>query len=473
MTRREWLTRTASGFGGVALASLLAEEARATRDLDRPTEPLAVRPPHFEPKAKQVIFLYMDGGPSQIDTFDPKPRLAKEHWQPIPMETPTTVFNITNKVFASPFEFQQHGRSGAWVSELFPNVAQCVDDLCIIRSMVANHSEHTAANYFIHTGSGFQGRPSMGSWITYGLGSECENLPGFVVLDSGLIPPGGMDCFGSGFLPASYQGTLFRRGEHPIADLEPKEASPEMQRAKLDLLGELNKGVLERFGAVSELEATIANYELAARMQTATPELLDLSGETEATKKLYGLDDEATQEFGRQCLLARRMIERGVRFIELLTPRLQGKDRWDQHSKLKQGHIDNCRATDKPIAGLLKDLKSRGLLDETLVLWGGEFGRTPTAQTKAKEYNDSVGRDHNPFGFTMWMAGGGVKPGVQYGATDEYGYFAVENKVHMHDLHATMLHLLGVDHKRLTYPFSGRDMRLTDVHGEIVHDILV
>ena len=472
MTRREWLTRAANGFGGVALAALLAEEARATRDLHRPTEPLAVRPPQFEPKAKQVIFLFMDGGPAQMDTFDPKPRLAKEHWNPIPMETPTTVFNITNKVFASPFEFKQYGQSGAWVSDLFPHVATCMDDICVVRSMVANHSEHTAANYFIHTGSGFQGRPSMGSWVTYGLGSECNDLPGFVVLDSGLIPPGGMDCFGSGFLPASYQGTLFRRGEHPIADLEPREESPELQRAKLDLLSELNQGVLQRFGAVSELEATIANYELAAKMQTATPELLDLSSETAATKTLYGLDDEATQEFGRQCLLARRMIERGVRFVELLTPRLQGKDRWDQHSRLKEGHTDNARATDKPIAGLLKDLKSRGLLDETLVIWGGEFGRTPTAQTNLKEYTDTVGRDHNPFGFTMWLAGGGVKPGIQYGATDEFGYFAVENKVHLHDLHATMLHLLGVDHKKLTYHFSGRDMRLTDVHGEIVHDIL-
>jgi len=472
MNRREWLTRTANGFGGLALAAMMSDEARATRDLDRPKDPLSVRPPHFAPKAKQVIFLYMDGGPAQMDTFDPKPRLTKEHWQPISMETPTTVFNITNKVCASPFEFKQYGRSGAWVSELFPNVATCVDDMCIIRSMVADHSEHTAANYFMHTGSGFQGRPSMGSWVTYGLGSECKDLPGFVVLDSGLIPPGGMDCFGAGFLPASYQGTLFRRGKHPIADLQPREESTELQRAKLDLLGKLNQGVLDRFGKVSGIEATISNYELAARMQTATPDLLDIAGETEATRQLYGVDEAETAEFGRQCLLARRMIERGVRFIELLTPRLQGKDRWDQHANLERGHRDNARATDKPIAGLLKDLKARGLLDETLVLWGGEFGRTPTAQTKRSEYHESVGRDHNPFGFTMWMAGGGVKPGIRYGATDEYGYFSVENKVHLHDLHATMLHLLGVDHKQLTYRFSGRDMRLTDVHGEIIHDIL-
>ncbi len=474
LTRRQWLTRAANGFGGLALASMMADETRAAEaSLLRPKEPLSVRPPHFEAKAKNVIFLFMDGGPSQMDTFDPKPRLEREHMQPIQMdETPTTVFNISNKVFASPFSFAQYGQSGHWVSELFPHVATCVDDLCIIRSMEANFSEHTSANYFIHSGSGFQGRPSMGAWMTYGLGSESKNLPGFVVLDSGLIPPGGMDCFGSGFLPASYQGTLFRRGEHPIADLERLEASVAAQRSKLDLLSKLNQGVLDRFGQVSELEAAISNYELAFRMQTAVPELLDISGETETTKKLYGLDEDDTSEFGRQCLLARRMVERGVRFIELLTPRRQGQDRWDQHSRLDEGHRINSRAVDKPIAGLLKDLKSRGMLDETLIVWGGEFGRTPTAQIGKSTDPKTIGRDHNPFGFTMWLAGGGVKPGIVHGATDEYGYFAVEDKVHMHDLHATMLHLLGMDHKRLTFPFSGRDMRLTDVHGEVVHDIL-
>lgn len=474
LSRRKWLTRAANGFGGLAMASMLADQARGEDpSLYRPTDPLSVRPPHFKPKAKSVIFLYMDGGPAQMDTFDPKPRLELEHMQPIRMaETPTTVFNISNKVFASPFQFAQYGESGHWVSELFPHVASCVDDLCIVRSMVANFSEHTAANYFLHSGSGFQGRPSMGAWLTYGLGSECKDLPGFVVLDSGLIPPGGMDCFGSGFLPASYQGTLFRRGEHPIADLERREASVAEQRSKLGLLSKLNQGVLERFGQISELDAAIANYELAFRMQSAVPELLEIGAETETTRKLYGLDEDDTSEFGRQCLLARRMVEKGVRFIELLTPRRQGQDRWDQHQNLEEGHRVNSLAVDKPIAGLLKDLKSRGLLDETLVVWGGEFGRTPTAQIGKSDDLKTVGRDHNPFGFTMWLAGGGIKPGVVYGATDEYGYFAVENKVHMHDLHATMLHLLGLDHKRLTFPFSGRDMRLTDVHGEIVYDIL-
>src|SRR6267378_704318 len=338
--------------------------------------------------------------------------------------------------------------------------------------MVADHSEHTAANYFMHSGSGFQGRPSMGSWLTYGLGSECKSLPGFIVLESGLIPPGGLDLFGSGFLPARYQGTLFRNSRHPIADLDPREGDPARQQAKLGLLKNLNQGVLDRLGKVSEMEATISNYELAFRMQTAVPELIDLKSESEATRKHYGLDEPDTEEFGRQCLLARRMVEQGVRFVELLPPFRKGCDRWDQHGNLEDGHRTNARAVDRPIAGLLKDLKARGLLNQTLVLWGGEFGRTPCAQFPDGNYVKAIGRDHNPFGFTMWMAGGGVKGGIIHGSTDEYGYFAIENKVHVHDLHATILHLLGLDHTRLTYRFSGRDMRLTDVSGEVVHGIL-
>ncbi len=467
-SRREFLARSANGFGGLALAAMLAEKVGAA---DRSADPMIPRAPHFEGKAKSIIFLYMDGGPSQLDTFDPKPRLDKENGRPIKMETPTTVFNISNLVLASPFKFSRHGESGIPVSDLFPHVATCVDDMAIIRSMVANHSEHTAGNYFMHSGSGFQGRPSMGSWVTYGLGSECDNLPGFVVMESGLIPPGGLDLFGSGFLPAAYQGTLFRRGEHPIADIRPREQNPQVQRNKLGLLRRLNRGVVDRFGAVSELEATISNYELAFRMQAAVPDLIDLNTESEATRKLYGLDEKDTEDFGRQCLLARRMVERGVRFIELINPRRRA-DRWDQHAKLIEGHRLNAAAVDKPIAALIKDLKARGLLDSTLIVWGGEFGRTPTAQFDPNMDMSTVGRDHNPFGFTMWMAGGGVKGGTVYGATDEYGYFAVENKMHVHDLHATMLHLLGLDHKKLTFHFSGRDMRLTDVHGNVVHDLL-
>jgi hypothetical protein len=465
LSRREMLERTASGFGAVALAALFGETAAAeTSDAARAKDPLLPRPTHFKAKAKNVIFLFMDGGPSQVDTFDPKPRLAKEHGQPIKMKVPPTQFNNVGNVLQSPWEFKQRGKSGIPVSDLFPHVAECVDDLAIIRSMTSNFSEHTAANYFMHSGSGVQGRPSMGSWITYGLGSECRELPGFIVLDSGMIPPGGLDLFNTGFLPATYQGSFFRAGENPVADLRRTEATSQLQQSKLTLAAKLNRGLLARNGADDQLEAAIANYELAFRMQTAVPHLMDLSGESKLTHDLYGLNDKVCATFGQQCLVARRLIERGVRFIELLPPRVGG-DRWDQHSNLKDGHTNNALATDKPIAGLLKDLKARGLLDETLVVWGGEFGRTPMAQ-------GSNGRDHNPFGFTMWMAGGGVKPGTIYGATDEYGYYAVENKMEVHDLHATMLHLLGVDHKRQTYRFGGRDMRLTDVFGEVVHELI-
>jgi hypothetical protein len=462
------LLRCANGFGALAMTGLFQDRAFASHLAPANTldtvEPLAPHPPHHAASATSVIFLFMDGGPSQVDTFDPKPRLAREHGQPIRMKIPPTQFNDVGTVMQSPWKFRHHGASGLSISDLFPHLATCADDLVVIRSMVANFSEHTGANYFVHSGSGQQGRPSMGAWVTYGLGSECQNLPGFIVLDSGMIPPGGLDCFGSGFLPASYQGSLFRRGAVPVADLERTEPTDAVQQSKLALLRKLDQGVLERAGPDDNLEAAIANYELAARMQTAVPELLELRGESETTRRLYGIDDPATQLYGSQCLLARRLVERGVRFVELLCPKVPG-DRWDQHSNLREGHQNNARATDKPIAGLLKDLKARGMLDQTLVVWGGEFGRTPMAQ-------GSDGRDHNPFGFTIWLAGGGVKGGTVYGATDDYGYFVVENKVEVYDLHATILHLLGMDHKRLTYRFGGRDMRLTDVHGEVIRDII-
>ncbi|MBL8222575.1 MAG: DUF1501 domain-containing protein [Bryobacterales bacterium] len=469
MTRREWLFRYANGFGGLALTAMLAEAAAQD---DRRKNPLQVRPPHFRPKARSVIFLFMDGGVSHVDTFDPKPRLMTDAGKPLPIKPGATAPNQRGKLFPSPFVFAKHGQSGAEISNLFPHVARCADDLCIVRSMVSDFSEHTAANYFMHSGSPLQGRPSMGSWLTYGLGSECRNLPGYIVLDSGMIPPGGVDLFGNGFLPASYQGTLFRNNKQPVADVSPRESKPELQRRKLDLLNTLDRGALARYGQVTEMEAAIANYELAYRMQTEVPDLVEFSGESEATRALYGLGQKDTEEFGRQCLIARRLVERGVRFVQLLSPRRQGVDRWDQHGNLELGHGANCKATDQPIAALLHDLKARGLLDSTLVIWGGEFGRTPCAQFPDGGYVTRIGRDHNPFGFTMWMAGGGVKGGLVYGATDEYGYFAVENKVHMHDLHATMLHLLGMDHTKLTYYYGGRNMRLTDVHGNIVRDIL-
>jgi Protein of unknown function (DUF1501) len=461
LTRREMLLRCANGFGLAALTALLHDPAYGSAAA---LDPLAPKPTHFPAKAKSVIFLFMDGGPSQVDTFDPKPRLEKEHGRPIKMKVEPTQFNNVGTVMACPWKFKNYGQSGIPVSSLFPHVAECVDDLAVIRSMVSNFSEHTNANYFLHTGNGQQGRPSMGAWVTYGLGSVCRNLPGFVVLGSGMIPPGGIDCFASGFLPATYQGSVFQRGEAPIADLKPTETNLRLQRGKLELLRKLDQANLERNGHDDRLEAAIANYELASRMQTAVPELMDLKGETATTRELYGLDDPKTEIFGRQCLVARRLVERGVRFVELLCQNL-GHDRWDQHSNLKKGHEDNARAVDKPIAGLLKDLKSRGLLKETLVIWGGEFGRTPMAQ-------GADGRDHNPFGFSMWLAGGGIKGGTVYGETDDYGYHAIRDKVEIHDLHATMLHLLGLDHKKVTFRFGGRDMRLTDVHGEVVRGIL-
>ncbi len=461
MSRREMLLQCANGFGAVAFTALFGSPASASS----PAPNSQNLTPHFRARAKSVIFLFMDGGPSQVDTFDPKERLIKEHGQPIKMaKVPATQFDNIGNVLKSPWEFRQYGQSGIPVSSLFPHVAKCADDLCVVRSMVSEHSEHTNANYFIHTGFGMQGRPSMGSWASYGLGSECQDLPGFLVLNSGLIPPGGLDCFGNGFLPATYQGSLFRSVGEAVADIKPAGAAAESQARKLELLRNLDRGVLGKMENESAVESAIGNYELAFRMQAGVPELLDLRGESETTQKLYGIDNKHTEVFGRQCLLARRLVERGVRFIELLCPR-QDSDRWDQHSDLKKGHELNASAVDKPIAGLLKDLKSRGMLDSTLVIWGGEFGRTPMAQ-------GTNGRDHNPFGFTMWLAGGGVKGGHIHGATDDYGYFAVENKVTIHDLHATMLHLMGMDHTRLTYRFSGRDMRLTDVHGEVVREIL-
>jgi hypothetical protein len=472
ITRRDMLLRCGNGFGALAAAAMLgqtvADAADQTGTLAEPSgsNPVAPKLSHFAAKARSVIFLFMDGGPSQVDTFDPKPRLDREHGQPIKVKTHPTQFNNVGNVLGCPWKFRRYGESGIPVSDLFPHVGECVDDLTIIRSMVSNFSEHTSANYFMHTGSGLQGRPSHGAWVTYGLGSECQDLPAFVVLNGGLIPPGGIDCFNSGFLPAAYQGSIFRPAGDPVANITPAEPTSDLQRKKLDLLSTLDHGVLGRLGRPDAVEAAIANYELAFRMQAAVPELMSLAGESAATQRLYGLFDRypPTQIFARECLIARRLVERGVRFIEVLCPSV-GADRWDQHAGLKTGHQNNARAVDQPIAALLTDLKARGLLDSTLVVWGGEFGRTPMAQ-------GTDGRDHNPYGFTIWLAGGGIKGGTIYGATDDYGYHAVENKVEIHDLHATMLHLLGMDHKRLTYRFGGRDMRLTDVHGDVITGIL-
>ena len=466
LSRREMLSQCANGFGAVALTAMMADGDRFANAALVNEGRLVTQTTHFEPQVRNVIFLYMDGGVSQVDTFDPKPELDKQNGKPFPSKIEKTQFNNIGKMLASPWKFKNYGKSGTPVSDLFPHVGQHVDDLAVIRSMVSQFPEHTNANYFLHTGHGQQGRPSMGSWVGYGLGSECRELPEFVILNSGLIPPGGLNNFNSGFLPASYQGSVFAAQDPPVSNIRRTEKTAELQQRKLALLKKLDRRVLERYGKADKLESAIANYELAAKMQTAVPELMNVASETKETLQSYGLEDEFrnTQTFGRSCLIARRLVERGVRFIELTCPGGNG-DRWDQHGGLVDGHSKNAKSVDKPIAALLADLKQRGLFESTLVIWSGEFGRTPFAQ-------GSNGRDHNPFGFSIWMAGGGVKGGITYGATDEFGYKVIENRVEIHDLHATMLHLLGVEHKKLTYRFSGRDMRLTDVHGHLIDGIL-
>jgi Protein of unknown function (DUF1501) len=419
---------------------------------------------HLAPRARSVIFLYMDGGPSQVDTFDPKPRLADLNGQPFPMKTAPTQFNNNGNTLASPWRFRQYGESGLWVSDLFPHVAGVADELCVIRSMTSDFSEHTNANYLLHTGSGVPGRPSMGAWCAYGLGDENEDLPGFVVLEGGLIPPGGLDCFTAGFLPARFQGSVMRPVGEAIADATPREAL-DAQARKRQLVARLDSAFAHEADAEA-IESAIKNHELAYRMQAAVPELASLDGESRETQELYGFDspDPHTRHYARECCLARRLVERGVRFVEVTCPRTM-HDRWDQHNDLKAGHESNAHAVDQPIAALIRDLRRRGLLESTLVVWSAEFGRTPFAQ-------GSNGRDHNPFGFSVWLAGGGVKGGQAIGATDEFGYRAVESPFKIHDLHATMLHLLGVDHRRLTFRFGGRDMRLTDVHGDVISQAL-
>lgn len=456
------------GFGSLALSALLADSARAAAQPD----PLDPRPPHYRARAKRVIFLFMKGGPSQMDTFDPKPRLQHDHGKPLPFKKPRLQFHHTGNLFASPWRFQRHGKSGTQVSELFPHIAECVDDLCLIHSVHGTNAAHGGATLKLHTGSDTFIRPSLGSWITYGLGTENQNLPAFVTLSPTLFHGGAVN-FGTAFLPAVYQGTPLGHAGVGVEDVRMKYTTNDrtptsLQRLQLDWLQKLQRQQLTKTGPDSTLEARIQSFELAFRMQTAMPELQDVNNESPETKALYGLDNEITREYGYQCLLARRFAERGVRFIQVTHQK--GEGHWDQHQRLLERHPENARQVDKPIAGLLKDLKRRGLLKDTLVLWGGEFGRTPVAENYKKDPRKN-GRDHNPDGFTMWLAGGGVKGGFRYGATDEYGYYAVENKVHVHDLHATILHALGLDHKDLTYRHAGRDFRLTDEFGEVAHDL--
>ena len=468
------LKTCAMGFGAVFFDALNGIPAFADDDVAdanrlQGTDPLRLRLPHFPARAKRVIFLYMDGGVSQVDSFDPKPLLDRYDGEPPDkfFKVQPTQFNKIGNILPSPWKSRKYGESGIPVSDLFPHIAQCVDDLCLIRSLTSKFPEHTNANYFLHTGSGLQGRPSMGAWATYGLGSECENLPGFIVLNGGLIPPGGLDNFNSGYLPASYQGSIFRSGSEPVANLNRPKETAEIQSRKLALMHKIDQGAIARDGRHDAVESAITNYELAYKMQMAVPKLMDLSNESDSLKRLYGFESryEPTQIYARQCMLARRFAERGVRFIELTCPKIPGKDRWDAHKDLRKNHSDNARAVDQPIAALLKDLKARGMLDETLVVWAGEFGRTPFAQGRD-------GRDHNQFCNSVWLAGGGVKGGMIYGKTDEFGYQVIEGRLEMHDFHATILHLLGLDHERSTFRFSGRDMRLTDVHGHVLHDII-
>ncbi len=457
-SRREMLRSSSIGFGSLALASLLNGEAKAAN-------PLATRASQFPARAKRIIFLFMHGGPSQVDTFDYKPLLERDHGKPLPFDKPRVFSAQTGNLLKSPFKFRQHGDSGAWVSDIFPHVAECVDDMCIINGMHGSNSRHGGALLELHTGSDTFVRPSMGSWITYGLGSENQDLPGYITMCPTLTH-GGANAYGSAFLPAEYQGTPIGNASVPsdkakIPFIQNAANTPrDLQRMELDLLRQLNQRQLEDTGPDSSLEARISSFELAFRLQTAAPRLQDVSNETAATQKAYGLDNAATRNFGRQCLMARRFAERGVRFVQCTH-----SYKWDQHGDLKNGHARNAMEVDQPIAALLKDLKQRGLLDDTLVLWGGEFGRTPVSQ-------GTNGRDHNPQGYTMWMAGGGIKAGIRHGATDDYGYFAIHDKVHLHDLQATILHQLGLDHTKLTYNYAGRDFRLTDIAGEVVHDVI-
>ena len=466
ISRRALLRQTACGFGVLGLADLLASSTELLAAAP-PADNANSKPSHFSARAKRVIFLFMHGGPSHVDTFDPKPRLDRDHGKPIPFERSLSFGpEDVGGMMKSPFEFQPYGESGIPVSSLFSRVAAHVDDLCVIRSMVGDGIDHGAATLQLHTGTRVFTRPSLGSWILYGLGTENRNLPGFVTIKPTFFH-GGARNWHSAFLPGIYQGTTIGNStvhvdelrKTPIEHLTAPGVSSQQQRYELEMLQRMNRQHALRNDFDPKFEARIKSFELAFRMQTEAPDVFDVERESKATHQQYGLDEGRTKDFGWQCLVARRLVERGVRFVQC-----SHSYKWDQHSELARGHYRNARQVDKPIAGLLADLKARGLLEDTLVIWGGEFGRTPFAQHD--------GRDHNPYGYTIWMAGGGVRGGTIYGATDEYGYHAVEDRMHIHDLHATILHLLGLDHERLTYRHGGREFRLTDVHGDVARKII-
>jgi uncharacterized protein (DUF1501 family) len=473
LNRRTFLGASGLGLGRIALASLLSGEigrtARAAPAVENlHAASLAARPPHFPPRAKSVIYLFMAGAPSHLDLFDPKPALAKYEGKPIPPEIiggQRYAFIRSDAAALGPrFKFQQHGESGMELAEVMPHLGEVVDDVCFIRSMHTDQFNHAPAQIFINTGFSQPGRPSMGSWVTYGLGAETSELPAFVVMSTGSGISGGAANWSSGFLPTVYGGVRFRNQGDPILDVtSPAGIDARLQRETLDLVGELNRQRLDLLGD-PEIATRIASYEMAYRLQTSAPELMNLRSEDKTTLDLYGVDADKPS-FARACLLARRMVERGVRFINIYN------EGWDAHSDLLGNHTKNCGATDRGAAALVKDLKQRGLLDETLVIWGGEFGRTPMVESNAA-LGRSLGRDHHPQAFTVWMAGGGIKPGTIHGRTDELGFNVVENPVHVHDLQATILNQLGLDHERLTFRYAGRDFRLTDVHGNVVRDIL-
>ena len=475
-SRRGLLSQASTGFGMMALSALLNATVRGGSPTEfkaaPPAAPLEAQPPKFPARVKSVIFCFMSGGVSAVDSFDPKPRLKIDHGKPMPVPIRPTMFNSNGNIMASPWEFRPRGRSGIPVSDLFPNIGACADDLAVIRSLTSIANEHAQANYFLHTGFSLAGHPCAGAWTSYGLGSASRDLPGFVVLASGGSPLGGINNYGNGFLPSLHQASLIDPTQaEPLSNIAAREPD-NRQRRRLQFIEQLDRQHLKRLAGEEQIESAIRNYEIAYRMQTAVPELVDLSGETPATHALYGLNSQVkeTVEYGRQCLLARRLVERGVRFVELTclprpTDLGQIGNPWDQHGGLKVGHAEMAQQVDQPIAGLIHDLKQRGLFEETLIVWAGEFGRTPFAQ-------GSDGRDHNPFGFSVWLAGGGVQGGTIYGATDDLGYHAVENVSTVYDLWATVLYLLGLNHQALTYRHGGRDFRLTDVHGRVIQEIL-
>jgi hypothetical protein len=474
-SRREFLHRAGGGAGLLALAGLLDRQGLLGNSVAAATKyviPLAARAGHFPVKAKSVIWLFMNGGPSQVDTWDYKPELEKRDGQELEGFDKNTGFftEQVGPVMKSPFKFAQHGQSGAWVSEIFPHMARHVDKMAFLHSCWTDSNNHSPALFKINTGMTRMGFPCVGSWVTYGLGTETQNLPAFVVMYDTLgrgIPKGHAQNWGAGFLPTVYQGTALKAQGAPLDDLVRSDRMTDaQQRAQLDLLARLNRRQLEENPAEADLAARIESFELAYRMQMAAPEAIDLAQESEATQKLYGLDNQQCGHFARQCLIARRMVERGVRFVQIYSGGMENERSWDGHRDIHKNHTGFAGETDQPIAALLADLESRGLLDSTLVIWGGEFGRLPIVQ------KGGTGRDHNPHAFTYWLAGGGVKGGTLHGRTDEIGHKAVEDRVSVHDLHATILHLLGIDHTKLTYRFSGRDFRLTDVEGEVVYEIV-